>query len=136
MKGSTIDSNVFVTEKDIQYTVSMWTGDPVEKVSLEESDKLLNLEKTLHKRIIGRHETVEAVRDPKHPVASFLFTDPTGVGKTELANALAIEYFGNKEAMIRLDMSEFMEKHTVSKLIRSPPGYIGYENGGQLTEVI
>ncbi|GAV59520.1 AAA domain-containing protein/AAA_2 domain-containing protein/ClpB_D2-small domain-containing protein, partial [Cephalotus follicularis] len=137
----------FVTEEDIQHIISMWTGIPVEKVSGEESSKLLNMEKTLHKHIIGQHDAVEVIsrairrarvgiRDPNKPIASFFFLGPTGVGKTELANALAVEYFGSKGAMIRVDMSEFMEKHTVSKLIGSPPGYVGYSNGGQLTEAV
>ncbi|KAK3183886.1 hypothetical protein Dsin_031172 [Dipteronia sinensis] len=136
-----------VTEVDIQQIVAMLTGIPVEKVSFEESHKLLQMEKALQKHIIGQPKAVRAIsrairrarvgiRDPNRPIASFLFTGPTGVGKTELANSLAIEYFGSKEAMIRLDMSEYMEKHTVSKFFGSPPGYIGYENGGQLTEAV
>ncbi|KAF8400053.1 hypothetical protein HHK36_015928 [Tetracentron sinense] len=122
-------------------------GIPVEKVSGEESEQLLNMEKTLHERIIGQDKAVEAIgrairrarvglRDPCRPIASFLFTGPTGVGKTELANALAADYFGSKEAIIRLDMSEFMERHTVSKMIGSPPGYLGYGEGGHLTEAV
>lgn len=136
-----------VTKRNIEQVVSMWTGIPVEKVTVQEAHRLLNLEKKLKEHIIGQREAVEAVsrairrarvgiRDPNKPVASFLFTGPTGVGKTELAKALAFEYFGSKEAMIRFDMSEYMEKHAVSRLFGSPPGYIGYDNGGQLTESI
>lgn len=138
---------VVVTEKDIEQVVSMRTGIPVERVSASEAKKLLNLEATLHERVVGQHEAVVAisrairraragVRDPEKPVASFLFTGPTGVGKTELANALCAVYFGSKNAIIRFDMSEYMEKHSVSRLIGSPPGYIGHDEGGQLTEAI
>ncbi|KAI8030129.1 hypothetical protein LOK49_LG01G04272 [Camellia lanceoleosa] len=138
---------VTVTKSDIQQLVSSWTGIPVESVSNEESYKLLKMEETLHHHIIGQDEAVEAVSrairrarvgisDPSRPIASFLFAGPTGVGKTELAKLLAVEYFGSKEAMVRLDMSEYMEKHTVSKLIGSPPGYIGHGDGGQLTEAV
>ncbi|XP_075661839.1 ATP-dependent Clp protease ATP-binding subunit ClpA homolog CD4B, chloroplastic-like [Castanea sativa] len=134
-------------ESDIQQIVSLWTGIPIEIVTPEESQWLLNMENALHNRIIGQHEAIEAVsravrraragiRHPMQPIASFMFTGPTGVGKTELANALAVEYFGSKESMIRLDMSEYMESHTVSKLFGSPPGYIGYDEGGQLTEAV
>ena len=136
-----------VTERDIQQLVSSWTGIPIENVSSAESIRLLKMEETLHKLIIGQDEAVEAVsrairrarvglRDPNRPIVSFLFTGPTGVGKTELAKLLAVEYLGSKEAMVRLDMSEFMEKHTVSKLFGSPPGYVGHDDGGQLTEAI
>ncbi|CAL5325487.1 unnamed protein product [Camellia sinensis] len=138
---------VTVTKSDIQQLVSSWTGIPVESVSSEESYKLLKMEETLQHHIIGQDEAVEAVSrairrarvgisDPSRPIASFLFAGPTGVGKTELAKVLAVEYFGSKEAMVRLDMSEYMEKHTVSKLIGSPPGYIGHGDGGQLTEAV
>ncbi|CAL5370331.1 unnamed protein product [Camellia sinensis] len=138
---------VTVTKSDIQQLVSSWTGIPVESVSSEESYKLLKMEETLQHHIIGQDEAVEAVSrairrarvgisDPSRPIASFLFAGPTGVGKTELAKLLAVEYFGSKEAMVRLDMSEYMEKHTVSKLIGSPPGYIGHGDGGQLTEAV
>nr|POE55123.1 chaperone protein clpc1, chloroplastic [Quercus suber] len=123
------------------------SGIPIEIVTPEESQRLLNMENALHNRIIGQHEAVEAVsravhraragiRDPMQPIASLMFTGPTGVGKTELANALAVEYFGSKESIIRLDMSEYMESHTVSKLFGSPPGYIGYDEGGQLTKAV
>ncbi|XWS30566.1 hypothetical protein CRYUN_Cryun24cG0129700 [Craigia yunnanensis] len=136
-----------LTEDNIQQTVALCTGIPIEKVSFEETVKLLNMEKTLQKRIIGKRKAVEAisrairrarigVRDPSRPIASFLFTVPTGVGKTEMAKALAVEYYGSREALIRVDMSEYMEKHTVSKFCGSPPGYIGYDEGGQLTEAV
>ncbi|CAI0446740.1 unnamed protein product [Linum tenue] len=136
-----------VTESDIQHIVSSWTGIPVEKVSTDESDRLLKMEETLHKRVIGQDEAVKAIsrairrarvglKNPNRPIASFIFSGPTGVGKSELAKSLAAYYFGSEEAMIRLDMSEFMERHTVSKLIGSPPGYVGYTEGGQLTEAV
>ncbi|GJN27781.1 hypothetical protein PR202_gb15832 [Eleusine coracana subsp. coracana] len=136
-----------VNEADIQHIVSSWTGIPVEKVSSDESDRLLKMEETLHTRIIGQDEAVKAIsrairrarvglKNPNRPIASFIFSGPTGVGKSELAKALAAYYFGSEEAMIRLDMSEFMERHTVSKLIGSPPGYVGYTEGGQLTEAV
>ncbi|WCJ40594.1 ATP-dependent Clp protease ATP-binding subunit ClpC [Euphorbia peplus] len=138
---------VDVQVTDIQHIVSMWTGIPVDKVTIKEAKRLLNMEQKLHEKIVGQDEAVVAVskairrarvglRDPNKPVASFLFTGPTGVGKTELANTLAIEYFGSKEAMVRLDMSEYMEKHTVSRLLGAPPGYVGYADGGQLTEAV
>ncbi|RWW03851.1 hypothetical protein GW17_00032958, partial [Ensete ventricosum] len=141
------DSGPVVTEADIQQIVSSWTGIPVEKVSTDESDRLLKMEETLHKRVIGQDEAVEAIsrairrarvglKNPNRPIASFIFSGPTGVGKSELAKSLASYYFGSEEAMIRLDMSEFMERHTVSKLIGSPPGYVGYTEGGQLTESV
>lgn len=136
-----------VTEADIQRIVSSWTGVPVEKVSVDESDRLLKMEETLHRRVIGQDEAVKAIsrairrarvglRDPDRPIASFIFAGPTGVGKSELAKALASYYYGSQEAMVRLDMSEFMERHTVAKLIGSPPGYVGYTEGGQLTEAV
>merc|ERR1711988_183288 len=140
-------SQPLVTEEDIATIVAQWTGVPVEKVSSDESEKLLNMEETLHNRIIGQDEAVVAVsrairrarvglKNPNRPIASFIFSGPTGVGKTELAKALASYFFGSEEAMIRLDMSEYMERHTVSKLIGSPPGYVGYNEGGQLTEAV
>ncbi|KAG6481944.1 hypothetical protein ZIOFF_058568 [Zingiber officinale] len=141
------DAGPIVTESDIQHIVSSWTGIPVEKVSSDESDRLLKMEETLHTRVIGQDEAVKAIsrairrarvglKNPNRPIASFIFSGPTGVGKSELAKALASYYFGSEDAMIRLDMSEFMERHTVSKLIGSPPGYVGYTEGGQLTEAV
>ena len=143
------DGNVgpVVTEQDIASVVSGWTGIPVEKVSSDESDRLLKMEETLHGRLIGQDEAVVAIarairrarvglKNPNRPIASFIFSGPTGVGKSELSKTLAAYYFGSEEAMVRLDMSEFMERHTVSKLIGSPPGYVGYSEGGQLTEAV
>eukprot|EP00667_Euglena_gracilis_P001705 EG_transcript_1707 len=138
---------VVVGPEVIANVVSSWTGIPVEKVSQAEGEALLNLEVKLHERVIGQNEAVSAIarairrarvgmKDPKRPIASFVFLGPTGVGKTELAKALARYYFGKEDAMIRLDMSEFMERHTVSKLMGSPPGYVGYQEGGQLTEAV
>lgn len=136
-----------VTAEDIAKIVSDWTGVPVVQLTKEESDRLLNMEKVLHERVIGQDEAVSAIsrairrgrvglKDPKRPVGSFIFLGPTGVGKTELCKALAQAMFGDENAMLRLDMSEYMEKHTVSKLIGSPPGYVGFEEGGQLTEKV
>jgi len=136
-----------VGPEDIAHIVASWTGIPVKKLAEEESERLLNLEKILHERVIGQEESVQAVaravrraraglKDPKRPVGSFIFLGPTGVGKTELARALAEALFGDEDAMIRLDMSEYMEKHAVSRLIGSPPGYVGYDEGGQLTEKV
>jgi len=136
-----------VTEEDIAHIVASWTGVPVQKLTESESAKLLNMEETLHQRLIGQDEAVKAVsrairrarvglKNPNRPIASFIFSGPTGVGKTELTKSLAAYFFGSEEAMIRLDMSEFMERHTVSKLIGSPPGYVGFNEGGQLTEAV
>ncbi len=136
-----------VTEEDIAEIVSGWTGVPVSQLTKEESERLLNLEKELHERIIGQNEAVTAIakairrgrvglKDPKRPIGSFIFSGPTGVGKTELCKALAQSMFGSENMMIRLDMSEYMEKHTVSRLVGSPPGYVGFEEGGQLTEKV
>merc|ERR1712193_216682 len=141
------ESGPVVTESDISNIVASWTGIPVEKVSSDESERLLKMEDTLHNRVIGQDEAVVAIskairrarvglKNPNRPIASFIFSGPTGVGKSELAKSLASYYFGSEEAMIRLDMSEFMERHTVSKLIGSPPGYVGYQEGGQLTEAV
>ncbi|HLS08858.1 ATP-dependent protease ATP-binding subunit ClpC [Lentibacillus sp.] len=136
-----------VTVEDIAKVVSTWTGVPVAKMTKDESERLLNLEDTLHNRVIGQEEAVEAVakairraraglKDPKRPIGSFIFLGPTGVGKTELARALAEAMFADEEAMIRIDMSEYMEKHATSRLVGSPPGYVGYDEGGQLTEKV
>ena len=141
------DTSPVVNEEDIAQIVASWTGVPVQKLTETESAKLLNMEETLHQRLIGQDEAVKAVskairrarvglKNPNRPIASFIFSGPTGVGKTELTKALASYFFGSEEAMIRLDMSEFMERHTVSKLIGSPPGYVGFNEGGQLTEAV
>ena len=138
---------VTITEENIADVISLWTGIPAKKISEDENERLRNLEKTLHERVIGQNEAVEAVskairrgrvglKDPNRPIGSFLFLGPTGVGKTELSKALAESLFGDESAMIRIDMSEYMEAHSVSKLIGSPPGYVGFEEGGQLTEKI
>ena len=140
-------SQPIVNEEDIAHIVASWTGVPVQKLTESESVKLLNMEDTLHQRLIGQDEAVKAVskairrarvglKNPNRPIASFIFSGPTGVGKTELTKALATYFFGSEDAMIRLDMSEFMERHTVSKLIGSPPGYVGFNEGGQLTEAV
>jgi len=136
-----------VGEEDIAHIVASWTGVPVSKLTESESVKLMNMEDTLHQRLIGQEDAVKAVsrairrarvglKNPNRPIASFIFSGPTGVGKTELAKSLASYFFGSEENMIRLDMSEYMERHTVSKLIGSPPGYVGYNEGGQLTEAV
>ena len=141
------DQKLIVTEEDIASVVAQWTGIPVTKIAEEESETLLHLEDELHKRVIGQDDAVTAVakavrraraglKDPKRPIGSFLFLGPTGVGKTELARALASSLFGDESAIIRLDMSEYMEKHTVSRLVGAPPGYVGYEEGGQLTDAV
>jgi ATP-dependent Clp protease ATP-binding subunit ClpC len=150
-EGSGVKSQLLTTpvvdEEDIAHIVASWTGVPVQKLTESESFKLLNMEETLHQRLIGQDEAVKAVskairrarvglKNPNRPIASFIFSGPTGVGKTELTKALGAYFFGSEEAMIRLDMSEFMERHTVSKLIGSPPGYVGFNEGGQLTEAV
>ncbi|BEV36433.1 ATP-dependent Clp protease ATP-binding subunit [Synechococcus sp. M16CYN] len=142
-----VDTTPMLNEDDIAQIVASWTGVPVQKLTESESVKLLNMEETLHQRLIGQDEAVKSVskairrarvglKNPNRPIASFIFSGPTGVGKTELTKALAIYFFGSEESMIRLDMSEFMERHTVSKLIGSPPGYVGFNEGGQLTEAV
>ncbi|GAA0503289.1 ATP-dependent protease ATP-binding subunit ClpC [Salinibacillus aidingensis] len=139
--------NSEVTLEDIASVVSTWTGVPVSRLAKDESERLLNLEETLHSRVIGQDEAVKAIskairraraglKDPKRPIGSFIFLGPTGVGKTELARALASSMFGDEDAMIRIDMSEYMEKHSTSRLVGSPPGYVGFEEGGQLTEKV
>lgn len=136
-----------VTVEDIASVVSIWTGVPVAKLTKDESERLLNMEQTLHGRVIGQDEAVVAIskairraraglKDPKRPIGSFIFLGPTGVGKTELARALADSMFGDEDAMIRIDMSEYMERHSTARLVGSPPGYVGYEEGGQLTEKV
>ena len=138
---------VTISEENIAEIIANWTGIPAKKITEDENKKLKNLEVELHKRVIGQNEAVEAVakairrgrvglKDPKRPIGSFLFLGPTGVGKTELSKALAEVLFGDEDSMIRVDMSEFMEPHSVSKLIGSPPGYVGFDEGGQLTEKI
>lgn len=146
-KNKNTKSIVTITEENIAEVISSWTGIPTKKITEDENEKLKNLEKELHKRVVGQNEAVEAVakairrgrvglKDPKRPIGSFLFLGPTGVGKTELSKALAEVLFGDENAMVRVDMSEFMEPHSVSKLIGSPPGYVGFDEGGQLTEKI
>ena len=141
------EQELVVGENEIGEIVSSWTGIPVQKLVQEESQRLLKLEEILHKRVIGQHDAVKAVakavrraraglKDPKRPIGSFVFLGPTGVGKTELAKALAEALFGDEDAMVRIDMSEYMEKHTVSRLVGAPPGYVGYDEGGQLTEAV
>ena len=140
-------SSNIVTEEQIAEAVAKWTKIPVQRIAEAESQKLRRLEKTLHKRVIGQDEAVQAVakavkrgrvglKDPKRPIGSFLFLGPTGVGKTELSKALAEVLFGKEDAMIRVDMSEYMEKHSVAKMIGSPPGYVGHDDGGQLSEKV
>ena len=136
-----------VSEEDVAEIVASWTGIPVRRLAKEESERLLNLEEELHRRVVSQDEAVAAVarsirraraglKDPKRPIGSFIFLGPTGVGKTELARALAESLFGDEDAMVRIDMSEYQERHTVSRLVGAPPGYVGYEEGGQLTEAV
>ncbi|MBQ2938704.1 MAG: ATP-dependent Clp protease ATP-binding subunit [Clostridia bacterium] len=146
-KNKNTKNIINITEENIAEVIASWTGIPAKKITEDENEKLKNLETELHKRVVGQNEAVEAVskairrgrvglKDPKRPIGSFLFLGPTGVGKTELSKALAEVLFGDENAMIRVDMSEFMEPHSVSKLIGSPPGYVGFDEGGQLTEKI
>ncbi|MDY6784292.1 MAG: ATP-dependent Clp protease ATP-binding subunit [Cyanobacteriota bacterium] len=146
-EGTSDEEGPVVDSEEIAHIVASWTGVPVNKLTETESEKLLHMEDTLHQRLIGQEEAVKAVsrairrarvglKNPNRPIASFIFSGPTGVGKTELTKSLAAYFFGSEEAMIRLDMSEYMERHTVSKLIGSPPGYVGYNEGGQLTEAV
>lgn len=136
-----------ITDDDIANVVSKWTGIPVTKLVESEKQKLLNMEDILHKRLVGQEEAVDTVsdairrarsglKDPKRPIGTFLFLGPTGVGKTELAKSLAEFMFNDEDALIRIDMSEYMEKHNVSRLVGAPPGYVGYDEGGQLTEAV
>ncbi|MGZ8481487.1 MAG: AAA family ATPase, partial [Candidatus Limnocylindria bacterium] len=136
-----------VTDEDIAQVVSMWTGIPVIRISAEESERLLHMEDALHGRVIGQQEAIQTIsravrraraglKDPKRPIGSFIFMGPTGTGKTLLARALAEFMFGSEDALIKIDMSEFMERHNVSRLVGAPPGYVGYDEGGQLTEAV
>jgi ATP-dependent Clp protease ATP-binding subunit ClpC len=136
-----------VTDEDIAQVVSMWTGIPVIRISAEESERLLHMEDAIHARVIGQQEAIVTIsravrraraglKDPKRPIGSFIFMGPTGVGKTELAKALAEFMFGSEDALVKIDMSEFMERHNVSRLVGAPPGYVGYDEGGQLTEAV
>jgi ATP-dependent Clp protease ATP-binding subunit ClpC len=136
-----------VTDEDIAQVVALWTGIPVTRIAQEESERLLQMEEALHKRVIGQNEAIDTVskavrraraglKDPKRPIGSFIFLGPTGVGKTELAKTLAEFMFGSEDSLIKIDMSEFMERHNVSRLVGAPPGYVGFEEGGQLTEAV
>src|SRR5207302_3511601 len=147
LKVEGIDLFDEVDEESIAEVLANWTGIPVYKLTEEETAKLLRMEEELHKRVVGQEDAIKALsrairrtraglKDPKRPSGSFIFLGPTGVGKTELAKALAEFLFGDESALIQLDMSEYMEKHTVSRLVGSPPGYVGYEEGGQLTEAV
>ncbi len=146
-KNNNSSKEAIVTESEIAEIIAMWTGIPVKSIEETESERLLKLEELLHERVVGQDEAVTAIskairrgrvglKDPKRPIGSFIFLGPTGVGKTELSKALADAMFGDEDAMIRIDMSEYMEKHTVSRLVGSPPGYVGYDEGGQLTEKV
>ena len=141
------NADAVVTEKEIAEIISLWTSIPVKTLEESESERLLRLEEILHKRVVGQNEAVTAVakairrgrvglKDPKRPIGSFIFLGPTGVGKTELSKALAEAMFGDEDSIIRVDMSEYMEKHSVSRLVGSPPGYVGYDEGGQLTDKV
>ncbi|CAO2205644.1 unnamed protein product [Urochloa humidicola] len=145
--GMSLSTVPVVTKEDIRHIVSLWTGVPVHEVSTDETNKLLKMEEALHRRVIGQDEAVTAISrairraraglgDPRRPIASFVFAGPTGIGKSELAKALAAYYYGSEDAMVRVDMSELMERHAVSRLVGSPPGYVGHGEGGQLTEAV
>ena len=147
LQRKTKKQHASVCTEDIAAVISVWTGVPAERIAQSEGKRLLHLEKELHRRVIGQEEAVSAVaravkrgraglKDPKRPIGSFLFLGPTGVGKTELSKALAAAVFGSEASMIRVDMSEYMEKHSVSRLVGSPPGYVGYEEGGQLSDQV
>ena len=146
-KADDVRRRADVTEEDIAQVVALWTGIPVTRIAQEESERLLQMEDALHKRVIGQQEAIDTVsravrraraglKDPKRPIGSFIFLGPTGVGKTELAKALAEFMFGSEDALIKIDMSEFMERHNVSRLVGRPSGYVGFEEGGQLTEAV
>src|SRR5690606_31622482 len=147
MKAAGVDLFDEVDEEGIAEVLSLWTGIPVYKLTEEETAKLLRMEDELHKRVIGQEQAIKSVsqairrtraglKDPRRPSGSFIFLGPSGVGKTELAKTLSEFLFGDESSLISLDMSEYMEKHTVSRLVGSPPGYVGYEEGGQLTEAV
>jgi ATP-dependent Clp protease ATP-binding subunit ClpC len=147
LRDQAAEDELYVTEEDIAHVASMWTGIPVYRIAGEESERLLKMEAALHERIIGQDEAIEAMakavrraraglKDPKRPIGTFIFLGPTGVGKTLLAKALAEFMFGSEEHLIKIDMSEFMERHAVARLVGAPPGYVGYEEGGQLTEAV
>jgi ATP-dependent Clp protease ATP-binding subunit ClpC len=147
LRDAQVQDEIYVTEEDVAQVVSMWTGIPLVRIAGEESERLLHMEDELHKRYVGQDEAISTlakavrraragIKNPKRPIGSFIFLGPTGVGKTELARALAEFMFGSEEHLIKIDMSEFMERHAVSRLVGAPPGYVGYEEGGQLTEAV
>ncbi|HEV2107495.1 MAG TPA: ATP-dependent Clp protease ATP-binding subunit [Thermomicrobiales bacterium] len=147
LRDEQVEDETYVTEEDVAQVVSMWTGIPLQRIAGEESERLLHMEDSLHERIVGQEEAITTlskavrraragIKNPKRPIGSFIFLGPTGVGKTELAKALAEFMFGSEDHLIKIDMSEFMERHAVSRLVGAPPGYVGYEEGGQLTEAV
>jgi ATP-dependent Clp protease ATP-binding subunit ClpC len=147
MKDQQSSEEVYVTEEDVAEVVSMWTGIPLVRIAGEESERLLRMEEALHERIVGQDEAVTTIskavrraragiKDPRRPIGSFIFLGPTGIGKSKLAKALAEFMFGSEDHLIKIDMSEFMERHSVARLVGAPPGYVGYEEGGQLTEAV